>query len=155
MADYTQWQQGERDVFDYLLDAFGDTEDSTAFLGEYPPDFADETITHMWMFAFEGGGENDGFARKESHFAINGTARWDGVFTTRAEAQAYACQIMGLFPIDDSGENRYPRWNDLKLSTDPLIQRAVVRRNPDQTSTAGERRVWQVTVMFEKARLKI
>lgn len=137
------WTTAETNAFAYLIAQTGDTSDTTAFVAEYPASFADIANAYMWMFAIQGGGEPDDVGAGQSYCGLNADAIFDGVFTSRETAQAKAITVKNLFPI---AEGTVAGLYDWRLKTEPLIERAVVQhRDPDQ-ATAGELRVWRLTI---------
>lgn len=136
------WTTAERNAFDYLLTATGDAENTTAFLGEYPAAFADETVTYMWTFGIDGGGEPDDVGAGDAYCGMNADATFDGVFASREVAQSYGVTIKNLFPLAEGAVANVYDW---RLKSEPRIERAVVKRDPDQT-TAGDVRVWRLVI---------
>jgi hypothetical protein len=136
------WTTAERNLFDYLLEELGDEENTTAFIGEYPPDFADETIDHLWYLSIDGGGTPDDVGAGVAYCGLNAGATFEGVFESRETAQQYGIAVKALLPM---AEDEVSGVFDLRLESEPTIVRAVVRRNPNQAN-AGEIRVWRLTV---------
>jgi len=135
---------GEIALFDYILAGFpADTEDTEAFRDELPAVFNTDN-SRMWTAFFEGGGTpTDVNQTPNQSCEINGRFVFDGVFTSKATAQTYACTIKTLFNTD-----AVTNVNHTEMTQDPLITRAVVNRDPDQT-TSGEKRVWRLQVEIE------
>jgi len=136
------WTSAETNLLAYLLTQLGDTEDVTGFVGEYPGHFADETVDHMWFVAITGGGTPDDVGAGVAYCGMNAKAVWDGVYTSRADAQADAIAIKNLLPL---AVGTVTNLSDLRLESEPEIERAIVQRDPDQES-AGHVRVWRVIV---------
>ena len=130
---------GEKAIFNYVLAAFSaDTENTHAFRDELPAVF-DSSNTRMWTVYFEGGGTPDDVGQTPNQSCnINGTGRFDGVFTLRATAQTYACTLKTLF-----NTSTLTNVDHVLLTQDPIITRAVVHRDPDM-ATSGEVRVWRL-----------
>jgi|TARA_R100000789_G_scaffold92033_2_gene90388 hypothetical protein len=136
-------ETGEIAFFDYILAGFpADTEDTEAFRDEFPALF-DSDNGRIWTAYFEGGGEPDDTSQTANQScAINGRGVFEGGFTSKATAQTYACTLKTLFNTDGITNVAY-----CLMSTDPKIERGVMKRNADQT-TSGEVRVWLLTVEF-------
>jgi|TARA_R100000049_G_C1949390_1_gene96121 hypothetical protein len=139
---------GEIALFDYIFaginaaHADDDTVGTQAFRDELPAVFNSDNA-RMWTAYFEGGGEPDDVNQTANQSCkINGRFVFDGVFTSKATAQQYACTIKTLFNTDSVTNVAYT-----EMTQDPLIVRAVVNRDPDQ-ATSGEVRVWRLTVEF-------
>ena len=135
---------GENAFFDYILAGFpADTEDTHAFRDELPGTFNTDNL-HIWTAYFQGGGEPDDTSQTANQScAINGRGVFEGGFTTKADAQTYACTLKTLFNTD--GITNVPHCT---ITTDPLIERRVMNRNAD-LATSGEVRVWYLIVEFE------
>lgn len=144
MAD-SKLTAGEKALFDLILAAFtADTENVQAYRDEYPAVFPDATVDYMWTAYFQGGGTPDETTQAPSKSCgINGMFTFDGVFTSKATAQTYACTLKTILPPASSTNLNYMIW-----TKDPEIIRSVVKREADQ-STSGEVRVWRLTAEFE------
>jgi len=139
-------QLGEAAIFDYFLDLTSDTEDQEAYREEFPAVFEDEKYTKVWTLHFKGGG-TPGQTQQQpgKSCGIVGDLIFDGAFTNRAEAQTYACLLRENFP---PAAGTLTNVNYVMPTTDPMIERAVVKRKSDQT-TSGEARVWRLTAEWE------
>lgn len=139
------WTSAENNVITYLISQLGDTLNTTAFAGEFPDSFADETLDYMWYFAIPGGGEPDSVGGNYDYCGLNGAAIFEGVFESREKAQEYGISVKNLLPFSSGTvSNIY----DLRLESEPSIERAIIRRNPDQDN-AGELRVWRLRIPME------
>jgi hypothetical protein len=137
------WTTAERNLFDYLLTVFtADIEDTTAFIGEYPPAFNDEDIDYLWFVSIDGGGTPDDVGAGVAYCGMNAAARFEGIFESRETAQEYGIAVKNLLPL---ASGTVVNVFDLRLESEPSIERAVVRRDPDQAN-AGEIRVWRLMV---------
>jgi len=74
-----------------------------------------------------------------------GQVVFSGIFTNKADAQTYACLLRNTFPADPDDLTNV---NYMIGTQDPMIQRGVVKRDPDST-TSGEARVWALTAEWE------
>ena len=137
------WTSAEENAFAYLLSELGDTEDVTGFIGEFPAGFADVALDYIWYFAITGGnGEPDDVGAGVSYCGMNADAIFEGVFETREKAQEYGIAVKNLLPV---ANGTIANILDLRLTREPSIERAVVKRDPDQTE-GGELRVWRLTI---------
>jgi hypothetical protein len=73
---------------------------------------------------------------------MNADAIFEGVFETREKAQEYGVAVKNLLPV---ANGTIANILDLRLTREPSIERAVVKRDPDQTE-GGELRVWRLTI---------
>lgn len=136
------WTTAERNAFDYLLAQLGDTENTTAFLGEFPSAFADDSLTYLWTFHIDGGGDVDDVGAGDDYCGLNANAMFEGIFETRETAQQYGVAVKNLFP---AASGTVAGLYDWRLTAEPSLARAVVRRDPDQTN-GGEVRVWKLEI---------
>ena len=73
---------------------------------------------------------------------MNAGATFDGVFVSRETAQEYGIAVKNLMNL---ATGTVTKVSDLRLASEPAIERAIVKRDPDQ-ATAGEVRVWRLTI---------
>ncbi len=140
------WTTAERNAFDYLLTQFtADVENVTAFLGEFPGSFADETQDYMWYFAANGGGTPDDVGAGVPYCGLASAAVFEGIFKDRETAQYYGCAVKNLLP---AAANTIAGISDIRLASEPSLSRVVVKRDADQTN-AGDLRAWRLTVPIE------
>jgi hypothetical protein len=140
------WTTAERNAFDYLLTVFtADAENTTAFLGEFPGAFADETQDYMWYFAANGGGAPDDVGAGVPYCGLNCSAIFEGIFKDREAAQYYGCAVKNLMP---AASGAIAGISDIRLASEPSISRVVVKREADQ-AVAGDLRAWRLTVPIE------
>jgi len=140
-------QTGEAALFDYLLGlATPDVLNTHAFRDELPADFDDATIDHIWTFHYMGGGTpSESRQLPGRSCGLVGTFVFSGLFTNKADAQTFACLLRNNIPPT---LNSLTNVDYMNPTQDPMIQRGVVKRDPDQT-TSGEARVWALTAEWE------
>ncbi len=136
------WTSAEQNAFAYLLAQLGDAENVTGFLGEFPAGFADKSLDYIWYFAITGGGEPDDVGAGVAYCGLNANAIFEGIFENRETAQEYGVAVKNLLPV---ANGTIANVLDLRLTSEPSIERAVVRRDADQ-SEGGELRVRRLTV---------
>lgn len=138
------WETGERNAFAYLLTQLTETENQTAFLGELPANFANETYDYMWFFALMGPGEVDNVGAGQQICGYNdlvGTI--EGVFLSRSDAQQFAEDVKALMPV---AKGAITKVDDLRMTAEPMLERGTeTERKADQDS-AGNLRVWLLTI---------
>jgi len=136
------WTTAENNVFAFLNTTLADTEDTNAFIGEFPANFADLTQDYLWYVALNGDGTPDEVGAGQSYCGMNAGGIFEGIFKSRETAQEYALKVRNLMPVATSD---IASIQDLRLTAEPSISRALVDRGSDQTA-AGELRVWRLTI---------
>ena len=139
------WTTAETNVFTHINTALGNTLNTTAFIGEYPPSIADASVDYVWYFAIQGGGQIDQTPAGVNYCGMMADAELRGVFESRETAQSHAITVRNLLP---AAADAITGVRDLRLTSEPRIERAVWKRKADQ-SNAGEVRVWELVIEMQ------
>lgn len=139
-------QTGEASIFDHFLALTSDTENTQAFRDELPAVFEDAVVDKVWTLHYMGGGSSSESRQLPGRSCgLVGQVVFSGIFTNKADAQTYACLLRNTFPADPDDLTNV---NYMIGAQDPMIQRGVVKRDPEST-TSGEARVWALTAEWE------
>jgi len=154
------WTSAERKLFDYFLNALGDTENRQAFApidaavreNEYLPGLRDSRYAYMWTCWFEGGGETADRGPTDTLCYVRGAAYFRGFFTSRDTAREYAVAVSKLLPIHNTTAPSAATvllWRHLFISADPSIRLGVARRVVNQSGKAGEVLGWVLEIQMD------
>ena len=117
---------------------------STGYQGELPA-FTEGAIPNMFAIAMGDGNEPIQVTSDEAYFAIEMNVRFMAGYGSREKALDDVSLLWGLLPFDDADIDGIQR---LQISTAPSIQRAVLRRENDQSDGGGDQRVWAVDMQM-------